>query len=101
LFAQASSIVSPHYLGMLAQLPLFHRRAQAALARPDDGRDRTLGEFLVAGRFSRYFVQHFAIPLVSAVWSCDPCMVVDYPVRYLFTFLQNHGMLSVSGSPTW
>jgi uncharacterized protein len=25
----------------------------------------------------------------------------QYPARYLFTFLANHGMLSLTGSPTW
>ena len=28
-------------------------------------------------------------------------MALQYPARYLFTFLENHGMLSVAGSPTW
>ncbi len=41
------------------------------------------------------------MPLVSAVWSCGPELVVDYPAAYLFTFLRHHGMLSFSGSPQW
>jgi predicted NAD/FAD-binding protein len=40
-------------------------------------------------------------PLVSAVWSCAPTETGQYPARYLFTFLANHGMLSVTGAPTW
>ena len=40
-------------------------------------------------------------PLVSAVWSCDPGSALKYPARYLFSFLDHHGMLSVTGSPTW
>ena len=40
-------------------------------------------------------------PLVAAVWSCDPDVALDYPARYLFTFLEHHGMLGVFGSPTW
>jgi predicted NAD/FAD-binding protein len=38
-------------------------------------------------------------PLVAAVWSCDPDVALDYPARYLFTFLDHHGMLGVFGSP--
>jgi predicted NAD/FAD-binding protein len=79
-------------------VPLFHRRARALLA--GDG-DPTLGEFLAAGHYTRHFVRHFVVPLVSAVWSCGPEVVADYPARYLFTFLAHHGMLSVTGSPTW
>ena len=40
-------------------------------------------------------------PLVAAVWSCDPATSLDYPARYLFTFLEHHGMLCVFGSPEW
>ncbi|WP_280519370.1 NAD(P)/FAD-dependent oxidoreductase [Winogradskya consettensis] len=88
----------PRYLATLAQVPLFHRRARALLATAED---ITLGEFLRRGHYSAYFVRHFVIPLVSAVWSCGTEVVADYPARYLFTFLAHHGMLSVTGSPTW
>ena len=40
-------------------------------------------------------------PLVAAVWSCDPAVALDYPARYLFAFLEHHGMLGVFGSPSW
>src|SRR5205085_5811171 len=53
------------------------------------------------GRYTAHFVRHFVVPLVSAVWSCGPQVVADYPARYLFTFLAHHGMLTVTGSPTW
>ena len=39
------------------------------------------------------------VPLVSCVWSCAPRTALLYPARYLFTFLDHHGALSVSGSP--
>jgi uncharacterized protein len=35
------------------------------------------------------------------VWSCDPDVSLQYPARYLFEFLDHHGMLTVFGSPTW
>lgn len=100
LFAQPSNLARPAYLGMLAQVRRFHRRANDLLEAAS-GDDVTLGRFLADGGYSRFFVEHFAIPLVSAVWSAGPDVSVDYPARYLFEFLRNHGMLSVSGSPTW
>jgi uncharacterized protein len=96
LFARASSLARAPYLRMLAEVPRFHRMAREAL---EHGDDRTLGEF-VAG-FSPYFIAHFTTPLVSAVWSCPPSDAGRYPARYLFAFLANHGMLTVSGSPRW
>ncbi|SNS11128.1 Predicted NAD/FAD-binding protein [Streptosporangium subroseum] len=96
LFARVSSVARAPYLRMLTEVPRFHRMAREAL---EHGDDRTLGEF-VAG-FSPYFISHFTTPLVSAVWSCPPSDAGRYPARYLFAFLANHGMLTVSGSPRW
>ncbi len=93
------AVRNPRYLWMLTEVVRFHRRARRVLDRDDDG--QTLSEFLAAGRFSKYFTAHFMTPLVSAVWSCAPTEAGDYPARYLFVFLANHGMLSVTGAPTW
>jgi uncharacterized protein len=87
------------YLRMLTEVPRFHRRARRLLAAGDPG--LTLGQFLADGRFSRYFRTHFALPVVAAVWSCPPDTALRYPASYLFRFLANHGMLSVTGSPPW
>jgi predicted NAD/FAD-binding protein len=90
----------PRYLRMLAEVPRFHRAGRRALA--DGSADgQSLGDFLREGRYSRYFIRHFAAPVVAAVWSCPPGTALDYPAAYLFAFLANHGMLSVTGSPPW
>jgi uncharacterized protein len=88
------------FLRMLAEIPRFHRAARRLLA---DGApaDLTFGGFLSRGGYSGYFQAHFALPLVGAVWSCPAGTALEYPAGYLFAFLANHGMLSVSGSPPW
>jgi predicted NAD/FAD-binding protein len=103
LFAQARNAANPAYLRMLGEVRRFHREARTLIARPEGpgDRDQTLGDFLRRGRFSDYFLRCFMEPLVAAVWSCDPELSLDYPARYLFAFLDHHGMLSVFGSPTW
>ncbi|GGY51372.1 NAD(P)/FAD-dependent oxidoreductase [Streptomyces omiyaensis] len=87
------------HLRMLADVPRFHRAARRLLAADDT--TRTFGDFLRDHRFPEYFVGHFAIPLVSAVWSCAPDTALRYPAAYLFRFLDHHGLLSVTGSPQW
>ena len=88
---------------MLAEIGRFHREASrlAAGGHPAEPAQLTLGQFLAGGGYSRYFTAHFALPFVSAVWSCPPGTALDYPASYLFTFLANHGLLSVTGSPRW
>jgi len=100
LFPSWSSVTRPRYLRMLAEIKRFHAAATRLLER-DTGDAETLGAFLDRHGFSQYFVDHFMTPLVAAVWSSPPGEAMRYPARYLFVFLQHHGMLSVFGSPTW
>lgn len=100
LFPTVRNLTRPSYLRLLAEVPRFHHQARRLLSAPA-GEEETLGEFLAAGRYSAYFVDHFALPMVSAVWSAGAAAAASYPARYLFTFLEHHGLLSVTGSPTW
>lgn len=109
LFARPGTSLRPRALRMFAEVPRFHRAARALL-RHADGRSGqlhqkqpllTLDGFLRRGAFSSYFVRHFATPLVCAVWSCPGETALRYPALYLFRFLEHHGMLTVTGSPTW
>jgi predicted NAD/FAD-binding protein len=99
LLPSARTVARPKYLRMLTEVKRFHRRARALLDSGDE--QQTLREFLAEGGFTDYFVAHFMTPLIAAVWSTAPSRTGDYPARYLFVFLANHGMLSVTGSPTW
>jgi uncharacterized protein len=100
LFPTWSSLARPRYLLMLAEIKRFHAAA-TRLLQSDAAGDETLGAFLDRHGFSRYFRDHFMTPLVAAVWSSPPGEAMRYPARYLFVFLEHHGMLSVFGSPTW
>jgi predicted NAD/FAD-binding protein len=90
---------------MLTEIGRFHAAARALLRRPDPpggpAAGPSLGEFLAAGRYSGYFAAHFVKPFVAAVWSCAPGTALAYPARYLFAFLDQHGLLTVTGSPPW
>jgi predicted NAD/FAD-binding protein len=99
LFPTLSSLSRPRYLFMLAEVRRFHRAALRLL--DSDADDTTVGAFLDRHGFSQYFIDNFITPLIAAVWSSPPGESLRYPARYLFVFLEHHGMLSVFGSPTW
>jgi predicted NAD/FAD-binding protein len=99
LFPRASNLLNTQYLRMLTEVRTFHREARAVLSSAGD--EETLESFAARIGFSDYFTSCFLEPLVAAVWSCDPRMSLQYPARYLFEFLDHHGMLTVFGSPTW
>lgn len=98
-FAQPKAMARPRYLRLLTEVPRFHRRARALLEAGDT--TTTLADFIHRERFPAYFVGHFLVPLVACVWSASRADALRYPALPLFTFLANHGMLSVTGSPQW
>lgn len=101
LLAQPRRLLDPKFLRMLLQVRRFHRRATAHLRTTDDSDLTTYGEFLEREGFSEHFVAHYAVPVVACVWSSGREIALLYPARYLFRFLEHHGMLRVTGSPQW
>jgi len=101
LLAQPRRLLDPRFLRMLLQVKRFHRRTSAFLEATDDGDTTTYGEFLEREGFGEHFIAHYAVPVVSCVWSSGREVALLYPARYLFRFLDHHGMLQVTGSPQW
>ena len=101
VFAQPRRALDPAFLSVLVQIKRFQMRAYSFLRRTDDSDQTTYGEFLRGHRFSDAFVRLYAVPLVSCVWSMGTGAALDYPARYLFRFLDHHGLLKLYGSPQW
>ena len=101
VFAQPRRLLGPRFIRLLWQVRRFHRRASAFLLATDEQNLTTYGEFLEREGFSAYFIAHYAVPVVSCVWSAGQEAALAYPARYLFRFLDHHGLLRVGGSPQW
>ena len=70
IFAQPRRLIDPRFLRMLWQVKRFHRRATGLPADDRLTSDlTTYGEFLQREGFSDYFIAHYAVPVVSCVWS--------------------------------
>ncbi|MEV0648324.1 FAD-dependent oxidoreductase [Phytomonospora sp. NPDC050363] len=100
MLARARGSAWPAYLRMLTEIPGFHRDARRFWSETGND-DLTFGRFLADGGYSRYFVDHFALPLVAAVWSAGERPSMLYPARRLFAFLRRHGMLTTNMSIPW
>ena len=101
VFAQPRRLIDHRFLWLLCQLQRFHRRALAFLRTSDEQNLTTYGEFLEREGFGGYFIAHYAVPVVSCVWSAGRETALVYPARYLFRFLDHHGLLRAGGSPQW
>lgn len=101
ILARPKQLARGPFVGMLVQVRSFHAAAKSYLADADHGDLTTFGDWLHKKNFGDYFIRHYAIPLVSCVWSSGDEVALQYPARYLFSFLEHHGMLTLTDSPQW
>ena len=98
IFAQRHRLTDRSFWRLLFDVRRFQK---AALALLDTGSTMTYGEFLARERFDGFFVSHYALPVVSCVWSMGHEESLAYPAAYLFAFLRHHGFLTLGDAPTW
>ena len=99
--ARPGQLARGAYWRMLTGVRRFHRLARVFLEGSSDEDPTTFGEFIRAAGFGPDFVRLYAVPVVACVWSTGGGDALDYPARYLFRFLDHHGMLSIGDSPQW
>ncbi|HET7327492.1 MAG TPA: FAD-dependent oxidoreductase [Nocardioidaceae bacterium] len=101
IIAQRRRVADPRFWSLLVQVRRFHAMASKFLRTAPEDDLTTYGDFLTRHGFGAHFVQHYAVPVVSCVWSAGHQTALQYPARYLFAFLDHHGMLAVKGAPQW
>jgi predicted NAD/FAD-binding protein len=100
LFANRSLLLSAAYLKMLVDIVRFGRRGRQIIAGGEQP-EATIAQFLSEGRFSQTFARYYLMPMVSAIWSSGTDLAADYPRDPLLRFLDNHGLLQITGQPEW
>ncbi|XLX41481.1 NAD(P)/FAD-dependent oxidoreductase [Ectopseudomonas mendocina] len=101
LFAQRSNLLSPAFWGMLRDILRFNRQSLDDLANNRISADTTLGQYLDSNGYGRRFIEHYIVPMGSAIWSMSLADMLGFPLQFFVRFCKNHGLLSVSDRPTW
>jgi len=99
LFCQRRNILSPRFIGMVADILRFYRNAPQLLERLDDS--TTLGDWLDSNGLSEAFGRDHLLPMAAALWSSPGRAIRDFPMKYLLEFMRNHDMLQASSRPVW
>ena len=100
IFSQRRRAVDPGFWRLLLQIRAFQKEALAFLEEHPTS-EQTYADFLAEHGFDRHFVTHYALPVVSCVWSMGHSDALAYPAAYLFAFLRHHGFLTLGDTPTW
>ena len=98
LFAQRRNLFRPSFYRMIRDILRFNREAPALL---DSERNISLNGYLRERAYSREFIEHYVLPMAAAIWSAEPELMGEMPVRFFVQFFKNHGLLSVSDRPQW
>lgn len=99
LLARRSNLFRPSFAHMIADIPRFNRAARRLV--DSDDITTSVKEFLIAGRYSRGFVDDYLTPLGASIWSADPLRFTEFPVAPFTRFLYRHGLLAFGGRPEW
>ena len=100
LFGQRSNLLRLSHWRMVQEIFRFFQEAdQFAHAARDPG--LTLGEWLDQRGYSRGFVDRHIVPMGAAIWSTPADKMLGYPAAAFARFFRNHGLLRVTGRPSW
>jgi uncharacterized protein len=106
LFAQRRNLVSPRFIGMLADVLRFNRitttiaRSGAASAN-QEALAESIASFLDRHRFGRSFRDGYFLPMIGCIWSCPADQMLRFPVATMIRFCHNHGLIQITDRPQW
>jgi len=99
-FAQPRNLLRPAHYHLLSEIVRFNREARALLTQ-SGYEGLTLGRFLAERGFERPFTRYYLLPMASAIWSAPLEAMTSFPAFTFIRFFQNHGLLGITGQPTW
>ncbi len=100
VFTQRKNLANLRFWRMLQGMLRFNKAATSfALAPPNT--TQTLGEYLVANRYSAELRDWYLIPMAAAIWSCPTETMLAYPMATFSRFCHNHGLLQITNRPQW
>ncbi len=100
LFSQVSNLARPRFWSMLKDLVRFYREAPADIAALDD-ETLSVGDYLDRRGYGRAFQDDHLLPQAAAIWSASTGEIRDYPAAAFVRFYENHGLLKITGRPSW
>ncbi len=102
VFAQKRNLLSPRFLGMLADLLRFNRLCTRLALEGEESRlMEPLGSFLQREGFGQPFRDWYFLPMLGCIWSCPTDQMLQFPVATMIRFCHNHGLLQVNDRPQW
>ena len=102
VFAQRRNLLSPRFLGMLADILRFNKLCTALAERESNAElIEPIGDFLDRQRFGARFRDWYLLPMLGCIWSCPAEQMLRFPLATMIHFCHNHGLIQVANRPQW
>ena len=99
LLGQTKNIIDPKYWGMLSDINYFYTNALKDVKDCPD--NETLGQFLKRFNYSNKFIDYHLVPMTASIWSCPTKSILNFPIKSLLVFFENHKLLNIYNRPKW
>ena len=99
LLGQTKNIIDPKYWGMLRDINYFYTNALRDVKDCPD--NETLGQFLKRFNYSNKFIDYHLVPMTASIWSCPTKSILNFPIKSLLVFFENHKLLNIYNRPNW
>ena len=99
LLGQTKNIIDPKYWGMLRDINYFYTNALKDVEDCPD--NETLGQFLKRFNYSNKFIDYHLVPMTASIWSCPTKSILNFPIKSLLVFFENHKLLNIYNRPKW
>ena len=98
IFSNRLNLLNLKFIKMFIDILSFYKRSDNF---KEIDKNKTLGEYLVEQKLSKYFIDYHIIPMVSAIWSMPPYKANKMPLNFFIKFFQNHGLFKIKNRPKW
>ena len=99
LLGQTKNMIDPKYWGMLRDINYFYTNALKDVKDCPD--NETLGQFLKRFNYSNKFIDYHLVPMTASIWSCPTKSILNFPIKSLLVFFENHKLLNIYNRPKW
>jgi len=99
LFAQRRNILKPSFYRMIKDILRFNKESLSILKT--DESTVSLGDYLKNNKYSDQFIEHYIVPMGSAIWSSSYEQMLNFSAQFFIRFFHNHGLLNVTNRPDW
>lgn len=100
LFGDKTNLLRPRFWRFLLKLDKFNKDALLNVQNPEYD-SLSVRDYVNRLGYGEDFLDLYLLPMMSALWSASPSVMLGFPIASLLRFMRSHGLLSMYGQHKW